>query len=224
MSTSVRGIFTTDGSHFGGVVPAVDATTATAPAKPKLPDNTIAVLIELQGRTPADRAEWNALVSERHTLNQKTLAYIERQLTARHADLEAKHEAAKAAVREQGTVLENLKKSLAEDSHEAIRADNAHRLAGNAAHTAEVALQNLSRFASRKEIAHAEKRVIEANKNLEGTESNSAQWNEHLHKMQLVTIPGEQKKLAELIEAEAEIAAQLEGRDPILERFGIQQR
>jgi hypothetical protein len=180
--------------------------------------------MELQGSTPAERKEWNDLVAERHRLNQRTLAFVIRQLAAKHADLEAKHEAAKAAVRAQQAVLEGLKRTLAEDSQEAIRADNAHRLAGNAAHAAEVAVQNLSRFASRREIVDAEKRVELAAEKLATTERNAAEWNQSLHALQLVTIPAEQKKLSALVEAEAEIAAVLDGRDPNFAKFGILQR
>src|SRR5260370_23791086 len=142
---SVSRIFTTDGSQFGGVVPAVDEVTATAPArKVNVPDSTIAVLMELQGSTPADRAEWNDLVSKRHTLNQMTIVYIERQLAARHADLEQKHEAAKIAVREQGNVLEDLKKTLIEQTQEFVRAQNRLSMAQSAAHAAEVEYKSLS--------------------------------------------------------------------------------
>src|SRR5258707_2084140 len=103
---SIAGVSATRGSQFGAAVTAADEVTAPAPeAKVSVPDSTIAVLTELQGYTPADRAEWNELVTQRHTLNQKTIAYITRQLAARHADLEEKHETAKAAVVEQGKVL-----------------------------------------------------------------------------------------------------------------------
>jgi hypothetical protein len=221
---SIARVFETDGSRFAMPVPAVDATTATAPArKPSLPDNTIVILTELPCSSASELKERDDLISERFHLNKRTLEFVKRQLDQRQTNLAQKHEDAKRAVREQAAVLEGLKRTLAEDSQEAIRADNAHRLAGNAAHTAEVALQNLSRFASRKEIADAEKRVIEANKKLEVTERKAAEWNQHLHVLQLQTIPAEQKKLAELIEAEAEIAAVLEGRDPVLQKFGVRQ-
>jgi hypothetical protein len=39
-----------------------------------------------------------------------------------------------------------------------------------------------------------------------------------------VTIPGEQKKLTALVEKEMGLAAQLEGRDPVLAKFGFMQR
>jgi hypothetical protein len=225
MSSSIARISEVHGSRFGAAVPAVDEVTATAPAaKPKLPDQTMSLLIELQGSTPAERKEWNDLVTERHTLNQRTLAFVIRQLAAKHADLERRHEEAKQAVRAQQAVLESLKKSLVEGSQQAIRADNAHRLQGSVAHRAEQDLQGLSRFASKAEVAAAEKSVNFANEKLEKTERKAAEWNEHLHVLQLVTIPGEQKKLAELIEAEAEIAARLEGRDPVLAKFGFVQR
>jgi hypothetical protein len=222
MSTSVRGVFTTDGSRFAGVVPRVHEVTAVAPAaKPKLPDQTMSILVELQGSTPADRAEWNALVTERHTLNLRTIAYIERQLVARHADLERRHEESKQAVRAQQTVLENLKKSLIEGSQESIRSGNAHRLQGSVAHRAEQDLQGLSRFASKAQVAAAEKNVNVANEKLAKTERTAAEWIQSLNVLQLVTIPAEQKKLAALMEAEAEIAAQLEGRDPNFAKFGF---
>ncbi len=42
--------------------------------------------------------------------------------------------------------------------------------------------------------------------------------------MKIVVVPAENKKLTALIEAEMELAAQLEGRDPVLAKFGFQQR
>lgn len=222
---SVTGGFATRGSQFGAAVTAADAVTAPAPeAKVSVPDSTIAVLTELQGSTPAEKEEWNDLVSERHALNQRTAAFITRQLAARHADLERRHEVAKRAVVKQGNVLEDLKKTLVEDNQEFVRADNVRRLAGNAAHNAEVELKSLSRFSPKAEIAAAEKRVIEANKKLEVTESKAAEWGQRLNYLKTVTVPAEQKKLTELIEAEMELAAQLEGRDPVLAKFGLQQR
>jgi hypothetical protein len=223
--SSISRISEVHGNRFGVPVGAADEVTPTAPArKPSLPDNTMAVLIELQGSTPAERKEWNDLVAERHTLNQRTLAFVIRQLAAKHADLERRHEEAKQAVRAQQAVLENLKKSLIEGSQEAIRSDNAHRLQGSVAHRAEQDLQGLSRFASKAEVAAAEKSVNVANEKLAKTERKAAEWNQSLHVLQLVTIPGEQKKLGELIEKEMELAAQLEGRDPLLSKFGFLQR
>ncbi len=225
MGGSISRIFSARGSDFGVPVAAADEVTPRSPkAKPSLPDNTIAVLMELQGSTPADRREWNDLVAERHTLNLKTIDFIMRQLGARRADMEEGHEAAKVAVREQGNVLEGLKKTLAKDTQEFVRADGARRLAGNAAHVAELDLRGLSRFASKAEIAAAEKRVTEANKKFEVTESKTAEWGQHLNFLKTVTVPAEQKKLAALIEAEMELSARLEGRDPVLAKFGFIQR
>jgi hypothetical protein len=221
---SIARISQMSGTRFGAAVGAVDEVTATAPAaKPKLPDETMAVLVELQGYTPADRTEWNALVSERHTLNQRTLAFVIRQLAAKHADMERRHEEAKCAVVEQGKVLEGLKKTLVEDTQQWIRVDNACRLAGNSARSAEVDLQNLSRFASKKEIAEAERRVIEANKKFEVSQSKAAEWGQHVNHLKLVTIPNENLKLDALLEKELELSAALEGKDPVLAKFGFLQ-
>ena len=157
--SSISGFSVMHGSKFGAAVGAADEVSPTAPArKPSLPDNTIAVLMELGGSTAADRKERDDLISERFHLNNKTLAYIERQLTARAVDLETQHENIKAKIREQGKVLEGLKKTLIEGTADWIRLDNASRLAQSAAHDAEVDLKGLSRFASKKEIDEAEKR------------------------------------------------------------------
>jgi hypothetical protein len=224
MSSSAR-VFEIPGRGFGAAVASADGVTATAPAaKPSLPDNTIAVLMELQGSTPAERKEWNDLVSERHALNQRTATFITRQLAARHADLEEKHETAKAAVVEQGKVLRSLEKTLVEDTADWIRVDNARRLAQSAAHDAEVESKSLSRFASKKQIAEAEKRVIEANTKMQAAESKAAEQGQHLNYLKTVTIPAENKKLTELIERELELSAMLTGQDPFLAVYGFQQR
>ncbi len=221
---SIAGVSATRGSQFGAAVTAADEVTPRAPAaKPSLPDNTIAVLVELQGSTPADRAEWNELVTQRHTLNQATIAYITRQLAARHAAMEAEHEKAKEAVRDQGNVLEGLKKTLVEDTADWIRVDNARRLAQSAAHDAEVEYKSLSRFASKKQIAEAETRVELATKKMEAAETKAAEMGQLLNALKIVTIPAENKKLETLVEKELELAAQLDGRDPVLAKFGFQQ-
>ncbi len=224
---SVSRVFATRGSQFGAAVTAADEVTAPAPvpeANVSIPDSTIAVLMELPGSTPAEKEEWNDLVSERHVLNQRTATFITRQLAARHADLERRHEAAKRAVVEQDNVLEDLKKTLVEDNQQFVHADNARRLAANAAHNAEGEYKSLSRFSPKADIAAAEKRVIEANKKFEVTESKAAEWGQHLNYLKTVTIPAEQKKLTALIEAEMELAELRAGRDPFFAKFGFMQR
>ncbi len=226
MSSNVR-IFETHGSRFGVAISGPDEVTATAPAeKLSLPDDVMSILsrTELQPRTPAGKQEWNALVSDRYNLNERTKAYVERTYAEWRADLERRHEAAKAGVVEQGAVLEKFKRTLVEDSQEFLRADNARRVAESAAHGAEMDLKNLSRFASKAELADAEKRVELATKKMEAAEGKAAEWGEHLNQMKLVVIPAENKKLEELIAREMELSCALSGRDPFLARYGFQQR
>jgi hypothetical protein len=227
MSSSVARIVTTRGSQFGAAVVAADEVTPTVPAKKfRLPDNIIELLCreELKPRTPEAKKEWDYLVGARAALKEQTEAYIERTYAEWRADLEGQHEAAKVAVCEQGKVLEGLKKTIIEDTREFLSADNARRLAQSAAHAAEVDLQNLSRFASKAEISDAQKRVDVATEKMEKAERKAAEWGEHLNRVKLVDVPAENKKLEALIEKEMELAAALQGRDPVLERFGIVQR
>lgn len=222
---SLTRIIPTHGSRFdAGVVLPGDATEQ--PAKElRLPGGSrIALLVELPiAASASTRDELKILMGDVFAIEERIKKFAQARFAEWRADREKLHEKAKLAVRAQQAVLENLKKTLAEDSQDAIRAGNAHRVMGNEAHRVEQALQGL-RFASKAEVAAAERAVVEAKRKLEATERKAGEWNQHLHGLQLVTIPGEQKKLRELVEAEMEIAAVLAGRDPILEKFGFVQR
>jgi Asp-tRNA(Asn)/Glu-tRNA(Gln) amidotransferase A subunit family amidase len=224
MSSTAR-VFQVHGNRFdGGVAHVGDVAAAPAEQKPSLPDGVIALLMELQPRTPAEKQELNDLISDRFNLNKRTLVYIERALAARRADLEAAHEQAKEAVRAQGAVIENLKRTLVEDSEGTLRAQNLLRMAQSAAHNAEQEAKSLSRFASQKEVDAVKRRIEVANKKMEAAEAKAGELGQALNYLKAVTIPAENKKLEELIAREMELAAQLEGRDPTLSKFGFQQR
>jgi hypothetical protein len=164
---SVSRIFSVPGGQFdAGVVHAGDVAEQPGNKKLKLPGGSrVGMLAELPvAKDPADREKLKILMSKTYALEEETLQYVEARFAEQRADREAEHERAKHAVVEQGNVLEGLKKTLIEDSQEWIRADNARRLAGNAVGVAERELASQSRFASRKEVEAAEKRVELATK------------------------------------------------------------
>jgi hypothetical protein len=220
--SSIARIFSVPGGQFGAAVVHPGDTAERPAQKHGLPDDVTAILMELPP-TPAEKTEWNNLIADRHELNLRTLAYVERKLAARRADLEAKHELAKSAVREQGAVLEKLKTKLAEDTQDTLKAQNALRLAQTAAFNAEQELKSLSRFASAREIDAVKKRIEAANKKMESAEAASAERAANLNYLKIVTFPAEQRKLDDLMTAEMELDCQLHGKDPVMAALGIQQ-
>lgn len=223
--SSLRQILEVPGARFSGAVAHAGDVAEQQAEKLKLPDATFAFLASLpRGKDPADQRELQFLLGARFELNERTLKYAEARLVEWRADTEAAHEVAKQRVREQGAVLDGLKTKLLQDTQEAIRAENDRRLAQSAAHAAEQDLRGLSRFASRKEIIEAEKRVSEANKKMRGAEVKAAELGQFLNSLKTVTFPAVQKKLRELMEKELELAAQLQGRDPDMAKGGILQR
>ncbi len=225
--SSIARIVSVPGARFSGsVTHAGDGDVAAQPEeKLKLPDGTFAFLAALpRPKDPADQEELKVLLGERLELNTRTLRHVERRLANRRTDLQEQHEASKAAVREQSAVIEKLAAKLYEDGQEWIQADNARRLAQREAGDAEQALKGLSRFASRKDIEAAQKRIESANAKVATAERKAGELGQFLNALKILTIPEEQKKLAALMEAELELAAELEGRDPILAKFGLQER
>ena len=226
MSTRV---FPMSGHRFsqlaGTVAPADEVTAAITPEeKFRLPDDVTSILVELRGRTPAEEQELQTLIAERFDLNNRTVVYIARQLAAKHRDLEQKREQARCAVREQQQVLRDLLTQLQQDNQYFVRLDNERRMLSNAAQVAAQERQGLSYFASQREKDVAQKRVIEAEEKMHTAEAKAAEAGQLLNNLKMVTIPQENKKLVELVEVEVELAAQLEGRDPVLAKFGFMQR
>jgi len=175
-------------------------------------------------KDPADREKLKILMSKTYALEEETLQYAEARFAEQRASLEAAHEAAKAAVVAQGAVLEKFKRTLVEDSQETLRAQNLLRQAQTAAFNAEQEAKSLSRFASQKEVDAVNRRIEIANKKMEAAEANAGELGQALNYLKIVTIPGEMRKLDELVAKEMELAAELAGRDPVLEKFGFLQR
>ena len=221
---SLVGVVSTHGSRFGAAVPSADEVSAREPKqKPSLPDDTVSILMELKP-TPEEKQELANFISERFDLNTRTLEFVTRLLTRMHADLEAAHELAKQAVVEGGKVLDGLKEQLVEGSQEFLRCHNAFTKTQTAAWNAEQELKGLSRFASKKDIAEAERRVEQTRQKMEAAEAKMAEAGQAMNHLKMVTIPAENKKLARLMEREIAIDNELVGRDPILAKFGFQQR
>ncbi len=163
-------------------------------------------------------------MSKAYALEEEMLEFAKARFAEQRLDLEEAHEAAKAAVVAQQAVLKNLLTKLQEDNVWFVRLDNQRRLLSNAAQVAEQERQGLSRFASKREIDATEKRVIDANEKMHAAEAKAADAGQLLNTFKIVTIPDANKKLLELVEAETELAARLEGKDPVLARFGFMQR
>ena len=222
MSSSIRGILATDGSRFFSAVAKADQLTATKASLPApLPDNVLVILTELPCSSEDERKERDELISERFHLNNRTLEFVTRQLDARRANWEQQYELAKGSVRAQEAAIKKLEQTLIDDGREALRADNARRLASEALRNAEDGLQNLSRFSSKAQIAEAEKRVAAANSKHEAAQANSAQWAEHVRDLQLRVIPAAKQELVRLREEAQAFEDLLAGRDPLLSRFGF---
>lgn len=211
--SSARLVASVAGRFFGGAVSeAGPVSAATAPAERRLPDNVIALLMELQPNTPEETAERDGLVSDRHELNLRTQAFVDRTLAQARADLETTHERAKEAVREQIAVVDDLKSRAAQDAQEAGRAQNALTRAQTEAFDAAQALKSLSRFSARKDIEAAEKVVDVANKKLQSAEAKAAELVQALNYLKLTTIPPELKKLDELSDEERRLEAVISGK------------
>jgi hypothetical protein len=229
MST-VRDVFVT-GNQFADAiaragVPVADQVFATAAnGELKLPGGSrISLLAELPvAKNPADREELKVLMGEAFALDEKIKQFALARFAEQRANRESAHEAAKAAVCEQQAVLKTLLAKLQEETAWFVRLDNERRVLSNAAQVAEQERQGLNKFASKREIAAAEKRVQDANEKMHAAEARAAEAGQLLNTFKIVTIPQENKKLVELVETETELAAQLEGRDPILAKFGFKQ-
>lgn len=207
-------VFGIPGTQFDGGVAHAGDVAQQVEQKPSLPDRVTGVLMELQPSTPAEKQEWNDLIADRFSLNKRTMEYVERKLAARRVDLEAKHEEAKGAVREQVALLDNLKQRMAADQQEVVRAQNVLRRAQTAAFDAAQALKSLDRFVSQKEREASQRRVIEADKKVQMAESQTGELGQNLNYLATVTIPAALKKRDELIAAEMELAAKLAGHEP----------
>ena len=222
MSLEVREILIS-GNRFSDAVaragvPSAGQVSVTAPANGelKLPgESRISLLAELPiAKNPADREELKILMGEAFALDERIKSFALARFAEQRADREAQLEEARDAVREQQQVLKDLAAKLHEDGQWFIRLDNERRMLSNAAQVAEQERQGMSRFASKREIAAAEKRVVDANEKMHAAEDKAATAGQLLNSLKIVIIPQENKKLVALVEAETEIAAQLEGRDP----------
>jgi hypothetical protein len=221
---STARVFQVHGNRFdGGVVPAGDVAEQPVESR-KLPDLILRALCELVPATPEVKRCRDELISNRIEANRLAQELIDSEQVRMRADTEAAHELAKVAVVEQGAVLEKFKRTLAEGSQDTLRAQNLLRQAQTAAFNAEQELKSLSRFASQKEVDAVKRRVELANKKMEVAEAKAGELAQNLNFLKIVTIPGEQKKLAALIDKEMELDAQLKGRDPVMGSLGIFQR
>jgi hypothetical protein len=222
---SIARVFSIHGSQFDAGVAHVGDAVEKPAEKLKLPDRTFYLLMELpHPKNPANQAEFRALLSERATLNERTLRYVEARIAEQRADLEAAHEQEKLAVREQDALLESLNQKFAADQQEVIRARNILIKAQTEAYDAERSVKSLPRFSSRKDEEAARKRIESANVKMETAERNAADLSGALNYLQMVTILAARKKRQELVEKVMEAAAQLEGRDPHMARLGMLQR
>jgi hypothetical protein len=208
-------------------VPAADQVSVTAPANGELNlpgGSRISLLAELPvAKNPADREELKVLMGEAYALDERIKQFALARFAEQRTRWESAHEAAKAAVREQQAVLKTITAKLQEETVCFLRLDNERRVLSNAAQVAEQERQSLSRFASKREIAAAEKQALDAAEKMHKAEARAAEAGQRLNSFKIVTIPAENKKLAELVEEEIELVAQLEGRDPILAKFGFKQ-
>ena len=201
------------GSQFGAAVSHPGDAAEPVEQKRRLPDGVVAILQELQP-SPAEKQEWNDLIADRISLNERTLDYIERKLSARREDLEAKHEDAKRAVVQQQNVLEQLKASMDRDQQEVVRSQNELSKAQSQAFLAAQGLKELSRFASRKDREAHERRVESADRKLQTAERAAAELVQALNFAKTATWPREKRKLDDLIVSEMELDTVLRGGDP----------
>jgi hypothetical protein len=223
---SITGIVGVHGIRFdAGVVHAGDATEQPVDQELKLPGGSrVSLLAELPiAKDSEAREELQALMGEAFFLDERIKKFVLARFAEQTSDREAELERAKAAVREQQGVLQNLMQQMAADTQEFVRMDNSRRMAQNAAREAEVAVKSLSPFASRQERKIAEKCLQVANQKAEAAVIAAGEVGTLLNTFKCVTIPQENKKLEALAEAELDLRSQLEGKDPFLVRFGFTQ-
>ncbi len=210
------------GSRFGAAVERAGDAVAQPEEKLRLPDGTYGLLISLPRPTdPGGQAELQELLGARLELNERTLKYVERRLAERRVDLEAAHELAKGAVRDQKAALEKLQEKLGSDQQYVIRAQN---VLTRAQTEAAEAAQPLSRFAAHKDMEAARKRIESANEKVAKAEHNAGELLQMLNYAKTVTWVAEQKKLNDLMEREFMLSEELSGRDPHMKLLGIQPR
>ncbi|HXE32790.1 MAG TPA: hypothetical protein VN087_02670 [Verrucomicrobiae bacterium] len=199
-------------------VPKADQVSATIEAEPqprKIPNLMQEALAGLNPK-PADRAERSSLIGELHEVWGRCQAFYDRELEREYAGLIEADEAAKEAVNAQRAVFDKLKAQLQEDAVELVNLQNSTKVAAGAEQNAIVERQSLSRFASAKQIKEAERRIADTKQKFEEAQRKAAEHHERLNYFQNVTLRKADEKLIQLIEAELEISARLEGRDPFI--------
>jgi hypothetical protein len=199
-------------------VPRADEVSATIKGEPqprKIPNPMFQALAGLNPE-PADRAERAILVGELHEVWERCQGFFDREMQREYAGLLEADEAAKAAVNAQRAVLDGLKRQLAEDGATLVTLQNTKAMAGSEAQNAVVERQSLDRFASAKQIKLADLRVTVTRKKFEEAQRKVAEHHERLNYFQRETLRQADQKLVALIEAELEISARLEGRDPFI--------
>lgn len=219
---SISRIVTVHGNRFdGGVVFAGDTAAAPAPGeqKARLPDKVTALLVDLPPK-PEERAEWNSLIADRHELNLRTQAYVDRKLAQARADLEAEHERVKEVVRNQIGVVDALKAKIGAAGQEAERAQNALTRVQTELFDATQAFKCLSRFSARKDIEAARQRVEAAEKKIGPAETKVAELRGHVNHLNHIVLVAEMQKLNESIEEEKQVRASITGE--AFEFLGIQ--
>jgi hypothetical protein len=225
--SSITGIVSVHGSRFdSGVVHAGEAVERPVNEELKLPGGSrVSLLAELpRAKDPADLEELKVLMSEAYALDERIKQFATARFAEQRADREADLERAKLAVREQQGVLRNLMEKLARDNQEFVRLDNRRALAQRAGYDAEAAARSLSPFASRQEKLLAEKHLQVANQKAQAAVVAAGEFGTQLNTFKSTVIPRENKKLEDLAGTVVELSAQLEGRDPVLARFGFTQR
>jgi hypothetical protein len=222
MSSDVREIVITGNGFTEGVarlgVPRADEVSVMIEGEPqlrKIPNPMFQALAGLNPE-PADRAKRSLLVGELHEVWQRCQAFYDREMEREYARLIEADEAAKEAVNAQRTVLDKLKAQLQEDAVELVRLQNAKTIAASAAQNAVMERQSLDRFTSAKQKKEADLRVTIAKRKFDEAQRKAAQHHEQMNFFQNTTLRQADRKLVELIEAELEIAARLECRDPFI--------
>jgi hypothetical protein len=224
MSSSAR-FYGVPGAHFSGAV--VDAgETASAEQKPKrLPDDCFRLLLDLPpARGAEEQAELNALISERFLLNQRTQAYVDRKMSEMRAGLEKAHEESKAAVRAQLQVVETLKEKHAASARDWHSAKGRVAEAQTELNQAQEDARSLSRFANRAAIESAQKKIVLAQAALDKAREPEGESLRGMNYVNMSLLPRELEKLDALIVEEQRLQALLDGRDPVMQELGLQER
>jgi hypothetical protein len=210
---SMRFVGAIHGAGFGGVVDGEPQSPPPEPQSPKgLPDAIMQAIANVLTDDPAAQREQSILLGERHVLNLKCRQWLAAQLEHAREALVGEHERVKAECRALLEEIAGVEAKIHRLQQDFNKAQEVKGRAMAGEHEAKEALRRLSRFASKQEIAHAERAVIAAGERVAKTSATEAPLVQEMNRLSMTVLPELGEKLRTLEAQERDLSLALEGR------------